>query len=63
MEKLYKIAIGVFVVLAVVCFWFSIRSSTDQMEYAIAALILWGFSMLFNHLLKKEKRKAESENE
>jgi membrane protein DedA with SNARE-associated domain len=60
MEKLLKAGIWVFIGMALVFFWFSIRSSTDQLQYSITALVLWAIGMLFNYLLKKEREKNDS---
>ncbi|MFT6866472.1 MAG: hypothetical protein ACJA08_001303 [Cyclobacteriaceae bacterium] len=56
MEKIFKIGIWVFIGLAVVFFWLSIRSTTDQLQYSITALTLWAIGMLFNYLYKKQNK-------
>ncbi|MEO9475812.1 MAG: hypothetical protein ABJG41_09765 [Cyclobacteriaceae bacterium] len=59
MEKILTTGIWVFIGLAVVFFWLSLRSDAGQVEYSMTALAMWGLGMLFNFLLKKEKKKNQ----
>lgn len=56
MRKLLIAVTWTFMALAIVLFWISLRSTTDNMEYtlwALAAIVLaWGA----NHMLKKMKK-------
>jgi len=43
--------------VAIWLFYVSIRSTTKQLEYSVAALAAWGLAFGINYLLKKEKAK------
>jgi len=48
------------IALSFVAFYFSIRSETKALQYAIAALLIWGVAFLISQWIKKIKsRKGE----
>ncbi|MEQ8241520.1 MAG: hypothetical protein RIA69_20070 [Cyclobacteriaceae bacterium] len=59
MIKSLKIAIWVFVLIAIVFFWVSIRSTIDQVTYSGLALVAIAGAFALNKLLKKYEEKDE----
>jgi len=50
------------IIAVLVIFWISLRSPVNQMEYSIAALVLWGITYLVDKKLKKmEDERQEDE--
>lgn len=58
MKRLRTIS-WIFMGLALVIFYLSLRSPQDNMEYTIGALIVWGIAFLFHYLLQQEKKKQK----
>jgi uncharacterized protein (DUF486 family) len=48
-----------FMGIALVLFYLSLRSPEDNEAYTITALIVWGIAFLFHYLLNQEKKKQE----
>lgn len=51
--KILKTTTWIFMALAVVFFWTSIRSPTDNLEYTIYALIMIVIAWVTNYFIKK----------
>jgi hypothetical protein len=52
-EKTLKYATWVFIALALVFLWLSLRSETDQVKYSIVGLAMFGLGQGANYWLKK----------
>jgi uncharacterized membrane-anchored protein len=59
MIKTLKITLWVFVLLAIVFFWISIRSAVDQVTYSLLALVAIAGAFVLNKLLKKYEEKDQ----
>lgn len=55
--KVLTIVYWLLFAVALWMFYVSIRSTSQQLEYSIAALSVWGLAFGVNYLLKKEKNK------
>ncbi len=55
--KGFNILIWVFTIGAFVFLFFSLRSETNEVKYAIIALGLWGVAFLLNKFKPGEKKK------
>lgn len=51
--KILKTTTWIFMALAVVFFWTSIRSPTDNLEYTIYALVMIVIAWVTNYFIKK----------
>ena len=49
----------ILIALSFVAFYFSIRSDTMALQYAIAALVIWGVAFLISQWIKKIKKRGE----
>jgi len=47
--------------LSFVAFYFSLRSDTMAIQYAIGALAIWGVAWLISQWIKKIKKKDEND--
>ena len=61
--KTYRWLSNGFLLLTIVVFWMSLRDTQDNELETLVALGFCAVSYLFNFLLKKEKKKIESEEE
>ncbi len=52
--KLLKIATWVFIALAIVFFWLSLRMTEDNLEYTIYAMVMILVAWGTNYLIKKQ---------
>jgi hypothetical protein len=52
--KLLKIATWVFMILAIIFFWLSLRMQEDNLEYTIYALLMILVAWGTNYLIKKQ---------
>lgn len=52
-----SIAVWSFTILALMFFFFSLRSEEDAMFYSIIALAMWGIAFLINKFKPGEKKK------
>ncbi|MFT5641978.1 MAG: putative membrane-anchored protein [Cyclobacteriaceae bacterium] len=59
MIKTLKITLWIFVLLAIVFFWISIRSAVDQVTYSLLALVAIAGAFVLNKLLKKYEEKDQ----
>ncbi|MGB3182765.1 MAG: hypothetical protein WBB45_15350 [Cyclobacteriaceae bacterium] len=57
--KRLRIFSWIFMGLALVTFYLSLRSPSDNVEYTVAALAIWSIAFLFHYLLQQEKKKQE----
>lgn len=55
MSKYRNPIIWTMMAIVIVLFWFSLRSTTMQMEFTLAALAMWGLTYLVNRKLKNEE--------
>ncbi|MFA0960988.1 hypothetical protein AB9P05_04230 [Roseivirga sp. BDSF3-8] len=55
--KTLRVLSWIFMGIALVIFYLSLRSRYNNLEYTIAALAAWGVAFVFHHLLQKEKKK------
>ena len=53
MKKYLEILVWVMLIGACVLFWISIRSTTNQMYYTGAALLVWGGAFMLNRWVRK----------
>lgn len=59
MSKHRNIIVWSMMVVVLLLFWFSIRSTVYQMEFTLAALGVWGLTYLINRNLKNEEDQEE----
>lgn len=56
MKKYRNVLVWPIMGVALILFWISLRSKTDQMEYAIYALLAWGLAYLLNKQLREDPK-------
>lgn len=61
MNKILKVITWIFMLLAVVFFWLSLRSTEDNLEYTLYALGMIVIAWITNYLLKKHEAKEKDQ--
>lgn len=61
MSKFLKATTWIFMLLAVVFFWLSLRSTEGNMEYTLYALGMIVIAWITNYFLKKHEKKEKDQ--